>query len=265
MRVLVVDDTADLRAVITLLLDMDGRFEVVGEAGDGIEGVELAGRLQPDVVLLDRSMPRLSGLEALPKILDVAPHAAVVLYTSEADERVYQAALGSGAAGVMDKTAGVADLAVHLSEALVRSWSDPDADAVVTVGPVPSESALEWIDNTSRIVAAVRAHPEVLDTPIDDDVYDIFDEYLRTWRAIAETRAEFVWAARAAPAKVHRLIEAWGTIDRIRDDDLHALGLDWTSPNGRVFFQAITSAILDALQHHEATLELARRLQPQWG
>src|SRR3954463_4025400 len=96
IRVLVVDDTPDLRAVIKLLLDMDGRFEVVGEAGDGVEGGELAAELQPDGVLLARTMPRMSGLEALPEIRTVAPHTAVVLYTSEADDGVYQAALGSG-------------------------------------------------------------------------------------------------------------------------------------------------------------------------
>src|SRR5947209_6978341 len=100
-----------------MLLELDGRFEVVGEAVDGIEGVERAEELQPDVVLLDRTMPRMSGMEALPRIRQVAPRAAVVLYTSETDERVYQAALASGAVDVMDKAAGVADIAVHLSKA----------------------------------------------------------------------------------------------------------------------------------------------------
>jgi len=247
------------------MLDMDGRFEVIGEAEDGVQAVALSDRLQPDVVLLDRSMPRMTGLEALPEICSVAPRAAVVLYTSEADERVYQAALGSGAVGVMDKTTGVAELAVRLSEALVRSWADPAADVVVKVGPVPSDAALEWIDNTCRIVAAVREHPDVTDVPIDPQVLDAFEDYLRAWRGIAETKGQFVWAARAAPDAVHRLVDAWAAMDRIADERLQALGLDWSSPRGRLFFQAITHAVLDALQHHEATLALARRLQPQWG
>jgi DNA-binding NarL/FixJ family response regulator len=266
VRVLVVDDTEDLRAVIRLLLEMDGRFEVVGEAEDGLEGVASADRLQPDVVLLDRTMPRMSGLEALPEIRRVAPEASVVLYTAETDDRVHQAALGLGAVGVMDKTAGVGDLAVRLSDALLQAWG-AEADPSVQVGPVSSDGALEWIDNTARIVDAVRTHPEITETPVPSDVLDTFDAYLSRWREIAEAESEFVWAASAAPDEVHRLIEAWATIDRIADDRLAALGLAWSpeSGGGRGFYRAITEAVLDALARHEATLALARRLQPQWG
>jgi CheY-like chemotaxis protein len=265
VRVLVVDDTDDLRAVIKLLLEMDGRFEVVGQAVDGVEGVDRAADLQPDVVLLDRSMPRLSGLEALPQIRRVAPGAAVVLYTAEADEGVYQAALASGAVSVMDKASTIGDLAVRLTDALLQSWATPAADIGVHVGPVPSDAALEWIDNTAGIVAAVRAHPELTDEPVPAAVLDTFDEYLHGWREVAETDSQFVWAARATPEEVNRLIDAWATIDRIPDDRLQALGLDWSAPRGRLFFHAITEAVMAALAQHETTVALARRLQPQWG
>lgn len=264
MRVLVVDDTSDLRAVIKLALEIDGRFEVIGEAVDGVEGVALAEALQPEVVLLDRTMPRLSGLEALPEIRRVAPDASVVLYTAETDEGVHQAALGLGAVGVMDKTAGVGDLAVQLSDALLQAWGG-NGNPHVHVGPVPAASALEWIDNTARIIGAVRAHPELTDSAVPPDVLDTFDEYLAIWREIAQAKPEFVWAATAEPSEVHRLIEAWATIDRIPDEQLAAVGLAWSPDLGRAFYQAATQAIMEALARHEATLELARRLEPQWG
>jgi two-component system chemotaxis response regulator CheY len=264
VRVLVVDDTADLRAVITMLLEMDGRFEVVGQAVDGIEGVASADALQPDVVLLDRTMPRMSGLEALPEIRRVAPNASVVLYTAEADEGVYQTALGMGAIGVMDKTHGVTDLTVRLSEALLQAWGS-DSNPSVQIGPVPSDAALEWIDNSCRIVEAVRANPELTEAPVDVVVLDTFDEYLSAWRDVARENEEFVWAASATPSEVDRLLSAWATIDRIPEERLEEVGLSFTGERGRLFFETITSAVMEALARHEATRELAQRLEPQWG
>ena len=75
--------------------------------------------------------------------------------------------------------------------------------------------------------------------PTTGEVLDTFEEYLATWRGVAEAEAQFVWAARAAPAEVHRLLDAWATMDRIPDDRMRSLGLDWSSPRGRVFFQAM--------------------------
>jgi CheY-like chemotaxis protein len=264
VRVLVVDDMEDLRAVITMLLEMDGRFEVVGEAVDGIEGVASADRLQPDVVLLDRTMPRMTGMEALPEIRRVAPNASVVLYTAEADEGVYQTALGMGAVGVMDKTHGVTDLTVRLSEALLQAWGS-DTYPSVQIGPVPSDSALDWIDNSCRIVAAVRANPELTEAPVDAEVLGTFEDYLATWRDVAQANEEFVWAASATPSEVDRLLSAWATIDRIPEERLEALGLSFTAERGRLFYETITSAVMEALARHEATRELAQRLEPQWG
>jgi len=78
VRVLVVDDTPALRALTRAVLDGTG-FEVVGEAGDGLAGVNLASELQPDLVLLDLAMPVMDGLEALPRMREVAPGARVVI------------------------------------------------------------------------------------------------------------------------------------------------------------------------------------------
>src|SRR5437660_1683704 len=78
VRVLLVDDLSDIRLVMRLLLEADGRAEVVGEAADGAEAVRLAGELHPDAVVLDLRMPGMDGVTALPLIRDAAPGTVVV-------------------------------------------------------------------------------------------------------------------------------------------------------------------------------------------
>jgi CheY-like chemotaxis protein len=82
-RVLVVDDTEDIRTLVRIGLGLEPDLEVCGEAVDGIDAVEQAERLRPDVVLLDLGLPRMSGLEALPLIKDRVPHARVVVFTAD--------------------------------------------------------------------------------------------------------------------------------------------------------------------------------------
>lgn len=265
VTVLLVDDIDDIRAVVRLALELDGRYEVIGEAADGIEGVAAAERLRPDIVILDRSMPRMDGLAALERIRAVAPDAAVVLYTAENDAAVHQAAIAGGALDVMAKDVAIAEVGSLLADALVRSASSGGNQLDVYVGPVPSAAALEWIDNTRKILRAVRDAPDVTDTTIEPEVFDTFLHYLDIWERVAEASPEFVWAARAPTAEVERLIGAWASIDRIDDDRLRALGCEWSSASARSFFDALTAAVLRALATHEHTVALARRLEPQWA
>ena len=102
---LVADDQTLVRAGFRVLVESAPDLEVVGEAGDGVEAVELARRELPDVVLMDIRMPRLDGLEATRRIvaLDQAEHVRVlVLTTFDLDEYVY-AALRAGASGFLLK------------------------------------------------------------------------------------------------------------------------------------------------------------------
>ncbi len=78
VRVLLADDLPDIRLVMRLLLEADGRVEVVGEAIDGAQAVELTKELHPDAVVLDLRMPGMDGVEALPLIRDAAPGIVVI-------------------------------------------------------------------------------------------------------------------------------------------------------------------------------------------
>ncbi|HWN22850.1 MAG TPA: response regulator transcription factor [Gaiellaceae bacterium] len=102
-RILLVDDHPLTRDALASLLAQGG-FDVVGEAADGAEALELAGRLQPDLVLLDLSMPGVDGLSALPGLRAAAPDCEVVVLTASGTEENLLAAIRGGAAGYLLKS-----------------------------------------------------------------------------------------------------------------------------------------------------------------
>jgi two-component system chemotaxis response regulator CheY len=77
-----------MRTALRTLMQADGRFHVVGEASDGIEAVEQASELRPNVILLDVTMPRMSGIEALPSVVEESPHSTIVLLTAFSRETI---------------------------------------------------------------------------------------------------------------------------------------------------------------------------------
>ena len=110
IRVLVVDDQALVRAGFCALLDATDGIEVVGEAADGVQAVELADRLAPDVVLMDIRMPRLDGISATRRLTDRAdPPRVLVLTTFDTDDNVFDA-LEAGAVGFLVKDTPPAQL-----------------------------------------------------------------------------------------------------------------------------------------------------------
>src|ERR687884_1773446 len=102
-RVLIVDDHPLTRDALGSLLTQNG-FTLAGEASDGEEAIEAARRLQPDLILLDLSMPGMDGLQALPKLRDAAPECEVVVLTASVAEENLLASIRAGAAGYLLKT-----------------------------------------------------------------------------------------------------------------------------------------------------------------
>jgi DNA-binding NarL/FixJ family response regulator len=102
-RILIVDDHPLTRDALAALLRANG-FDVVGEAPDGRAAVERAAELQPELVLLDLTMPELDGLQALPLVREAAPGAEVVVLTASEAEETLLAAIRAGAAGYLLKS-----------------------------------------------------------------------------------------------------------------------------------------------------------------
>jgi DNA-binding NarL/FixJ family response regulator len=102
-RVLIVDDHPLTREALASLLRAHG-FDVPGVAADGAEAITEAARLQPDLVLLDLSMPGMDGLSALPRLREAAPECEVVVLTASGTEQNLLAAIRAGAAGYLLKT-----------------------------------------------------------------------------------------------------------------------------------------------------------------
>jgi DNA-binding NarL/FixJ family response regulator len=104
-RVVVVDDVADIRWLLRAALNADGRFEVVGEAGDGRECVDVVKLTRPDVAVIDLRMPRMDGLEAATEIAQVSPETRVVIFSAVGGAAVAAAARCAGVVGFVKKGA----------------------------------------------------------------------------------------------------------------------------------------------------------------
>ena len=124
IRILIVDDHAILREGLKMVLGLEADLEVVGEADNGQEGVGLAARLKPDVVLLDVLMQGMDGIDACRQIKSVRPDTRVLMLTSHDAAQAVEAAVLAGASGYLLKNGGREDLlkgirAVAQGEALL--------------------------------------------------------------------------------------------------------------------------------------------------
>jgi DNA-binding NarL/FixJ family response regulator len=113
-RVLVVDDAANLRELLTILLEAEDDFEVVGTAADGQQAIDCAAELAPDVVLLDLAMPVMDGLQALPALRRALPDARIVIFSGFEQSALARQALSSGADDYVEKGASVTELVARL-------------------------------------------------------------------------------------------------------------------------------------------------------
>ena len=109
-QILLVDDCKQWRETLRSMLETIPGYQVVAEAGNGLQAVQKAAQLHPEIVLLDIGMPILNGIEAAPRIRRASPHSKIVFVTQENDPDLKTAALATGAAGYFLKSRVVSEL-----------------------------------------------------------------------------------------------------------------------------------------------------------
>jgi DNA-binding NarL/FixJ family response regulator len=102
-EVLLVDDNPVVRQIVRQILEKESQLRICGEADDGKEALEKAKLLQPDIVILDLSMPRMGGLEAAPQIRDLLPDACLILFTLYGNQEIERVAKQAGIDAVISK------------------------------------------------------------------------------------------------------------------------------------------------------------------
>jgi DNA-binding NarL/FixJ family response regulator len=110
MRIVLVDDHEVVRLGLKVLLEQSDHFEVVGEANNAKEAVEIAGKFRPDIVLMDIRLPGASGIEACEEITQLYPEVRVVMLTSYAEDEMLFSTIRAGASGYLLKQINSDDL-----------------------------------------------------------------------------------------------------------------------------------------------------------
>ena len=106
VRVMLIDDHDIVREGLAEVLRSAGGYEIVGQAGDGVEGVEMAAEVKPDIVIMDIIMPRMDGIAACRDIVAKLPNTKVMVLTASSEEDAVIEAMAAGATGYLQKLAG---------------------------------------------------------------------------------------------------------------------------------------------------------------
>lgn len=126
-RVVVIDDDEAIHMLTEILLNVDGRFQVAGRARNAVEGIRVAERIDPDVVILDLHMPGPDGLAAIPLLRQRAPGAAIVVLSAFPDPYTLFDVVSQGADAYLDKGRAHAELVptlISLLEEAGALWKD---------------------------------------------------------------------------------------------------------------------------------------------
>lgn len=203
IRVLLADDHAIMREGLRLVLAAEPRIEVVGEAEDGRQAVDLAAVLRPDVVVMDISMPHLNGLEATRQIRDRLPQVQVVILTMHDNRAYYLQFAKAGAAGFLLKRAMGRELVTAI-EAAARGESY-----------LPPSIAAEVLADYRRLATRSSEHHGDPLTQREREILQLIAEG-QTNRQIADMLTLSIKTVQAHRANIMEKIDAHNRTDLVR-------------------------------------------------
>jgi signal transduction histidine kinase len=277
-RTLVVDDEADLRLLLRLVLERSGRYEVVGEAGDGRAALELAEEHRPEVVLLDLSMPRMDGLEVLPRLRRLLPHAHLVVLSGYAASGAAEPATRAGADAYLEKgltpsamLRAIDATAVPGSEAAlprVRRRARPDPRPPST-DEVVARLAHDVRTPLTTAAGALDVLRQTLPPEVDPDVRDLIRRAVASLERVDATLGATIEHARTGSARLEPSeFEVGPVVDALLDtipDALDRVRVEG-DPTLRAFadrpaLQRVLGNLLEnALRYSDGTVHVDLRL-----
>ena len=169
---LLADDHSIVREGLQVILDRSEEFEVVGQARDGVEAVQAASELSPDVIVMDVMMPKKDGVEACREIMETAPETRVIMLTASTEADAVIEAVAAGATGYLQKVSGMDRLLSTVKEVAAGEMR------------LPAEVVRRVFD---RIRSGARSKEEVDLTPREKEILASFCRGM-SYVAIAEAR-----------------------------------------------------------------------------
>lgn len=206
IRVLIVDDHAVVRQGLRMFIEMQNDMEILGEASNGNEAVEMSARLEPDVILLDLLMPGMDGVEATRRILHSNPQARVLILTSFGEDDKVFPAIRAGAQGYLLKDVQPSDLVQSIRE-IHQGKAQLHSDVARRLMMAVSDDTINKKPNRA-------SPPNELDR-LTDREQEVLDLIARgcTNREIAE---QMVISEKTVKTHVSNLLDKLGLEDRTR-------------------------------------------------
>lgn len=239
IRVLLVDDTSDIRLLLRLVLETQGQMVVVDDVGDGRAAIEAARAHQPDVVLLDLAMPVMDGIEALPHVLSASPQSKVIVLSGFQAESMAASALAAGAHAYQQKGATPDELLAAIFAVLGRDGGSPAAPPAPVLPP--ARSAEDLAEELRRVRAAIASTAHEIRNPVSL-LIGVADMLTSKADQLAPAAQAQLLAAIARQARL---------LDRVTDDLLTASQAD----RGQLRLHAADVPLRPALDAAAGTLE----------
>ncbi len=207
IRVLLADDQTMIRQGFAYVIGLQADLELVGEAADGVEAVELAGRLRPDVILMDVQMPRMTGIEAIRAIGQTQPETKMVILTTFDDQDYIYESIRAGAVGFLLKDADVEEMLGAVRAACRGEAVYKSGHAALALRRAAADVA-----QAAGAEAAQEATPSLAE-PLTEREREILQEMAYGLRNDQIARKLYI-AEGTVKSHVHRILQKLGCEDR---------------------------------------------------